>query len=85
MYADLGQIIKPGLQGSTMDQAIQLVDYLATLAGELGLPTRLSQVGIAEKDIDQLAIDAMLQTRLLMNSPREIKLQDAAALYREAL
>lgn len=85
MYADLGQIIKPGLQGSTMEQATQLVDYLGTLAGELGLPTQLSQVGIAEKDIDQLAQDAMLQTRLLMNSPREIKLQDAAALYREAL
>lgn len=85
MYAELGQIIKPGLQGSTMEQATQLVDYLGTLAGELGLPTQLSQVGIAEKDIDQLAQDAMLQTRLLMNSPREIKLQDAAALYREAL
>jgi len=26
-----------------------------------------------------------LQTRLLMNSPREIQLADAAALYREAL
>lgn len=85
MYADLGQIIKPGLQGSTREQATQLVDYLGGLAGELGLPTRLSQVGIAEKDIDQLAVDAMLQTRLLMNSPREIQLQDAAALYREAL
>ena len=85
MYADLGQIIKPGLQGSTMEQATQLVDYLGTLAGELGLPTRLSQVGIAEKDIDQLAKDAMLQTRLLMNSPREIQLKDAAELYREAL
>jgi hypothetical protein len=32
-----------------------------------------------------LAKDAMLQTRLLMNSPREIQLADAAALYREAL
>ena len=85
MYADLGQIIKPGIQGSTMEQAAQLVDYLGGLAGELGLPTRLSQVGITEKDIDQLAVDAMLQTRLLMNSPREIQLQDAAALYREAL
>lgn len=85
MYADLGQIIRPGLQGSTMKQASQLVDYLGSLAGELGLPTRLRDVGIAEKDIDQLAIDAMLQTRLLMNSPREIKLEDAAAIYREAL
>ncbi|MGV0980974.1 MAG: iron-containing alcohol dehydrogenase [Polynucleobacter sp.] len=85
MYAELGQIIRPGLQGSTMQQASQLVDYLGSLAGELGLPTRLRDVGIAEKDINQLAIDAMLQTRLLMNSPREIKLEDAAALYREAL
>lgn len=85
MYAELGQIIRPGLQGSTMQQASQLVDYLGSLAGELGLPTRLRDVGIGEKDINQLAIDAMLQTRLLMNSPREIKLEDAAALYREAL
>ena len=85
MYAELGQIIKPGLQGSTMQQATELVDYLGSLAGELGLPTRLRDVGIAEKDIDQLAEDAMLQTRLLMNSPREIKLADATALYREAL
>lgn len=83
MYAELGQIIKPGLSGSTKQQATQLVDYLGSLAGELGLPTRLRDVGIAEKDIDQLAKDAMLQTRLLINSPREIKLQDAAAIYRE--
>jgi alcohol dehydrogenase class IV len=83
MYAELGQIIKPGLSGSTKQQATQLVDYLGALAGELGLPTRLRDVGIAEKDIDQLAKDAMLQTRLLINSPREIKLQDAAAIYRE--
>jgi len=85
MYAELGQIIKPGLQGSTMQQAEQLVDYLGSLAAELGLPTRLRDIGIAEKDIDQLAKDAMLQTRLLMNSPREIQLADAAALYKEAL
>jgi hypothetical protein len=35
--------------------------------------------------VDQLAADAMLQTRLLQNSPREITLNDAALLYREAL
>lgn len=46
---------------------------------------RLSEVGIAEGDIDRLARVAMLQTRLLMNSPREITLNAAAALYREAL
>lgn len=85
MYAELGQIIKPGLRGSTMDQGAQLVDYLAAFAGELGLPTRLRDVGITDADIDQLATDAMLQTRLLMNSPREITFDDAVSLYREAL
>jgi len=45
----------------------------------------LVDVGISATDVDQLAADAMLQTRLLQNSPREITLADAAALYREAL
>ena len=85
MYAELGQIIKPGLKGTTLEQAVQLAGYLGSLAGELGLPQRLSEVGIFEADVDQLARDAMLQTRLLLNSPREITLNDAAALYREAL
>ena len=85
MYAELGQIIQPGLSGSTLDQATQLADYLGSLATALGLPGRLTDVGITENDINQLAADAMLQTRLLMNSPREITLQDASALYAEAL
>ena len=85
MYAELGKIIKPGLKGSTHEQATQLANYLANLAGELGLPQRLNEVGITAQHIDQLASDAMLQTRLLQNSPREIGLKDALELYREAL
>jgi len=85
MYAQLGQIIKPGLQGSTTEQATQLADYLGGLAGELGLAKGLLEVGITSDDVDQLASDAMLQTRLLQNSPREITLADATALYKEAL
>jgi alcohol dehydrogenase class IV len=85
MYAQLGEIIKPGLKGSSFDQASQLVHYLSNLAGDLGLPKCLTDVGIAEYDIDQLANDAMLQTRLLANSPREISLKDAIHIYREAL
>ena len=85
MYAELGQIILPGLQGSTLEQSKQLAEYLGGLAGELGLPRRLVDVGITGNDINQLATDAMLQSRLLQNSPREITLNDAAALYREAL
>jgi alcohol dehydrogenase class IV len=85
MYAELGQIINPGLQGSSQEQAYQLADYMGGLAGNLGLPQRMAEVGIDADDVDQLATDAMLQTRLLMNSPREITFKDAVAIYQEAL
>jgi alcohol dehydrogenase class IV len=85
MYAELGQIIKPGLHGSTKEQAYKLADYMGGLAGELGLPQRMTEVSIDANDIDQLASDAMLQTRLLMNSPREITFNDALEIYKEAL
>jgi alcohol dehydrogenase class IV len=45
----------------------------------------MAEVGIDADDVDQLATDAMLQTRLLMNSPREITFKDAVAIYQEAL
>jgi alcohol dehydrogenase class IV len=85
MYAELGQIIKPGLHGSTKEQAYELADYMGGLAGELGLPQRMTEVDIDANDIVQLASDAMLQKRLLMNSPREITFKDAVEIYREAL
>lgn len=85
MYAELGQIIKPGLHGSTKEQAYKLADYMGGLAGELGLPQRMTEVDIDANDIVQLATDAMLQKRLLMNSPREITFKDAVEIYREAL
>ena len=85
MYAELGEIVTPQASGNSIERASQLVDYLAELPGVLGLPQRLSQVGIAESDLSQLADDAMLQTRLLMNSPREITRQDAFEIYSEVL
>lgn len=84
-YAQLGEIVVPGIVGTERQKADALVAYLGGLAGELGLPTRLREVGIAPTDIPQLAADAMKQTRLLVNNPRELTEQDAAALYEEAL
>lgn len=85
MYSELAEIVAPNASGSSTERASQLVDYLADLPGVLGLPQRLSDVGIAESDLNQLADDAMLQTRLLMNSPREITRQDAFDIYSEVL
>jgi alcohol dehydrogenase len=50
-----------------------------------GVETTLQQVGITESDLDRLADDAMLQTRLLGNNPRELTREDARAIYAAAL
>jgi len=43
------------------------------------------QVGITEADLERPADEAMLQTRLLGNNPREVTRTDARAIYAAAL
>jgi len=80
-YAEIAEILVPG--GG--DGAASLVEWLAELPVELGLPTRLRDVGITDFDLDALAEDAMKQTRLLINNPREMTQADALGIYRAAL
>ena len=41
-------------------------------------------MGIPEISLPKLAEDAMLQTRLLVNNPRELVFEDALAIYKAA-
>lgn len=50
----------------------------------LGITKRLRDYGIAQEALTALASQAMLQTRLLMNNPRELTFEDALALYQQA-
>lgn len=85
LYAQLASIVLPGFKGSDQDKAMALADYLGGLAGELGLPTRLRDLGIAESDIEPLVLDAMRQTRLLGNNPRTVSEADVRSIYRGIL
>jgi alcohol dehydrogenase len=85
MYAQLAEIIVPNKGQSDAAKAQALVDYASGLATDLGLPSRLRDVGISQVDIPRLATDAMKQTRLLVNNPRELTLEDATRIYAEAL
>ncbi|WP_026375969.1 iron-containing alcohol dehydrogenase [Aestuariibacter salexigens] len=85
-HADYQRIAE--VVGITCGQAqagIALAEYFYTLSGKLSLPQTLEQCGVTEKDIDILASDAMLQTRLLVNNPRDIALDDAKTIYTQAL
>jgi alcohol dehydrogenase class IV len=84
-YAELAEIVVPGSQGSDEARSHALIAALEQLASRVGIATTLREVGIGEADLDRLADDAMLQTRLLVNNPRELLREDARAIYAAAL
>ncbi|MBZ2206224.1 iron-containing alcohol dehydrogenase [Massilia soli] len=84
-YAELASVVAPHVSGSDEARAQALIAAMQQVARMTGIETSLRQVGIAEKDLDRLADDAMLQTRLLGNNPRELTRADAYAIYAAAL
>lgn len=85
LYAELAEIIAPEAMGSAEARSNALITAMEDLAERTGIETRLTQVGVTESDLDRLTADAMLQTRLLGNNPREVGLADARAIYAAAL
>lgn len=85
-YAELAPIAFPELAGlGVQEAAAGFADALQALSARCGLPVGLHAVGITKDDLGLLAGDAMNQTRLLVNNPREITLADALAIYEAAL
>jgi alcohol dehydrogenase len=70
--------------GSAADVASVLADHVRGLVARIGLPTRLSEVGVPEEGIPQLAADAMGDGATLPN-PREPSEDDFVELFRKAL
>ncbi len=76
-YGDIAEIFD-------LDGAEALAERVADLVGRMGLPTRLSQVGVPEEAIPALVEGAMGDGTTLLN-PREPSEEDYAELYRQAL
>jgi alcohol dehydrogenase YqhD (iron-dependent ADH family) len=66
------------------ERASALIDAMENLIREVGLPTSLEAVGIAEICLDDIADEAMQQTRLLVNNPRPVTRQDALRIFQQA-
>ncbi|MGH1417703.1 MAG: iron-containing alcohol dehydrogenase [Hyphomicrobiaceae bacterium] len=86
-YAELAPIVFPAIDTDQSSQAItaEFIEKLGELNIELGLESGLQHVGIAKTDIPKLASDAMNQTRLLVNNPKEVTLEDAVQIYEASL
>ncbi|MRW90151.1 iron-containing alcohol dehydrogenase [Duganella sp. FT80W] len=85
LYAELAEIVVPAASGSVEARAEALAVAMQQIAIVTGIERTLQQVGITEADLDRLADDAMLQTRLLGNNPRVVTRDDARAIYTAAL
>jgi alcohol dehydrogenase class IV len=84
-YAEIAPDPFPALAPLPASERAQgLIEGLAALSRELGLPQRLREVGIAAEALPRLARDAMKQTRLLVNNPRPLTEADILAIYTAA-
>ncbi|WP_287028728.1 iron-containing alcohol dehydrogenase [Pseudomonas sp. UBA6310] len=85
-YAELAPLLLgERLQAGSAESLVeQFIAELAALNARHGLPSRLRDANVPEAMLERLAADAMLQTRLLVNNPREVSEADALAIYRAA-
>jgi alcohol dehydrogenase class IV len=67
------------LQGQ--ERAFAFCEALANLSKECGLEQKLRDVNIPMNSLEVLAKDAMGQTRLLVNNPRELNQADVLNIY----
>ncbi|GAB5375519.1 MAG: iron-containing alcohol dehydrogenase [Acuticoccus sp.] len=86
LYAELAPIVFPALAGRPPAAMVEgMIDGFRTLGPALGMETRLGALGISHNHLPMLAQDAMKQTRLLVNNPREMTYEAALAIYQSAL
>jgi alcohol dehydrogenase class IV len=86
LYAELAPIIFPDLAGkSEGDKVDGMIKGFMELGPDLGMQTKLTEVGVSHNNLPMLAEDAMKQERLLINNPREMTYDAALAIYEKAL
>jgi len=63
------------------ETAMRGVEFIYQLAEAVGIPQKLSDLGIPQTAVDGMAKAAMEVQRLLKNNPREVTEQDARDIY----
>lgn len=84
-YAQMAVFAFPELSTvAEPDRALAFADKMADLSKACGLQQTLTEMGIPETMLPTLADDAMKQTRLLINNPREVTHADVLSIYQSA-
>ncbi|QLB59624.1 iron-containing alcohol dehydrogenase [Acinetobacter indicus] len=80
-YAELMTLLDPSSKGCVDGLCDLFIDHMQNYLDRSGLTLKLNALNVPENMLEQLAEDAMLQTRLLQNNPRDMEKQDALAIY----
>ena len=88
-YAELAPHVFPEFKHEMQNNGGQIIskkfiDKMQGLSDRLGLPQRLRDVDIPQSACEEMAREAMKQTRLLVNNPREVTEADALHIYQSA-
>ncbi|HEY4714699.1 MAG TPA: iron-containing alcohol dehydrogenase [Aquirhabdus sp.] len=94
LYAELFKTLEPNGVGNNAELAMKLIARLERHIFDSGLPRKLNEIkfkdhngdsqSIQKEHLPALAVDAMKQTRLLMNNPRPLTEADALTIYQAA-
>lgn len=84
-YANIARAFNCQLEGySLREQANQAVSAVTELARDVGIPTRLSQMGLKQEQIEELSRQAF-QDACLITNPRDTDVEDIIKVFQKAL
>lgn len=84
-HADVAKALGVTNQGSDEQTALAGIEKLIELSKACKIPQRLTDIGITEEILPELADIAMNVTRLLKNNPRIVTKEDAIEIYKKLL
>ncbi|MFI1773605.1 iron-containing alcohol dehydrogenase [Thalassobellus citreus] len=84
-HADVARAMGITWNGKDEHIATVGIEKIEALSRACNIPQKLSEIGVSENDIPELADIAMKVTRLLKNNPREVTREDAINIYTKLL
>lgn len=84
-HADVARALGITLEGSDEDIALAGIEKIETISKACHIPQRLTDIGVTEDVLPELADIAMEVTRLLKNNPRDVTKEDAIGIYKRLL
>jgi alcohol dehydrogenase len=86
LYSELAPYISRTINTEQSEQLItdDLILYLENLIKRLSLPNTLKEMNIEKVQLPMLAKDAMQQTRLLINNPKDVSYENILTIYQAA-